>query len=127
MRRKILDGHYCTDECYKKKEFKGGGFAILPDFIMPVMADMGLKPLDRLVYLCLYHHADVETGKCYPSYNAIKSYTGSNSNTSIKHSLDRLEGQGLITFVKKGYYDPVTKENRANTYKVNYVYPIYKD
>ncbi len=74
-----------------------------------------------MLYLCLYQHADVYTGICYPSYKILKQYTGIKNNSSIKQGLDRLGDVGLIQVVKKGHYNEGV--NMANTYKVNYVYP----
>lgn len=109
-----------NDTNYKKAEF-GKCFAILPDWLMKELNSLNLKSIDRLLYLCLYQHADVYTGLCFPSYKIIKQYVGIKNNSSIKQGLDRLVDIGLIQVVKKGYYSEGI--NMANTYKVNYVYP----
>lgn len=109
-----------SDISYKKAEF-GKCFSILPDWLMKELHKLNLKGIDRLLYLCLYQHADVNTGICFPSYKILKQYTGVKNNSSIKQGLDRLINIGLVQIVKKGHYDEGV--NLANTYKVSYVYP----
>lgn len=105
---------------YKKAEF-GKCFSIVPDWLMSELNRLNLKGIDRLLYLCLYQHADVNTGICFPSYKILKQYTGVKNNSSIKQGLDRLINVGLVQIVKKGHYNEGV--NLANTYKVNYIYP----
>lgn len=104
---------------YKTTQF-GRGFSILPDWLMSTLDIFKLKPVDRLLYLCLYQHADISTGICYPSYKVLKKYTGIKNNSSIKQGLDKLVQIGLIDIIQKGYYSDGI--NKANTYKVRYLY-----
>lgn len=108
------------DANYKNVLF-GKCFAIYPDWLMKLLGEYKLKTVDRLLYLCLYQHADVNTGKCYPSYKVLKEYTGVKNNISIKQGLDRLVDAGLVEIVEKGHYSEGI--NRANTYKVRFPYP----
>ena len=107
---------------YKMVVFKNR-FFIQPDWLMEILNDYCLKPVDRLIYLCLYQHADVHTGECYPSYSVLKMYTGISNNKSIKQGLDRLVQVGLIEIIKKGYYDKDKKISMSNRYRVRYPYP----
>lgn len=109
-----------NDLNYKKAQF-GKCFAILPDWLMKELSKYNLRPLDKLLYLCLYQHADTLTGLCYPSYKVLKAYTGVKNNASIKQGLNRLVENGLVDIVEKGHYSEGI--NKANTYKVRYVYP----
>lgn len=109
-----------SDLNYKKAEINKR-FSIQPDWLMSLLNEFKLRPLDRLLYLCLYQHADVETGLCYPSYDILKSYTGVVNNSSIKAGLDRLYDSGLVQLIKKGHYEDGI--NKANTYKVKFPYP----
>lgn len=111
-----------SDKNYKMVVFKNR-FFIQPDWLMGILNDYCLKPVDRLIYLCLYQHADVYTGECYPSYSVLKMYTGISNNKSIKQGLDRLVKVGLIEVVKKGYYDKDKKVSMSNRYRVSYPYP----
>lgn len=109
-----------TDLNYKKAEINKR-FSIQPDWLMSSLNEFDLKPLDKLLYLCLYQHADVDTGLCYPSYRILKEYTGVVNNSSIKAGLDRLYEAGLVQLIKKGHYEE--RINMANTYKVKFPYP----
>lgn len=109
-----------SDENYKVVKF-GKCFAIYPDWLMKVLGEYNLKTLDRLLYLCLYQHADTDTGICYPSYKVLRAYTGVKNNASIKQGLDRLVDAGLIEIVKKGHFSEGV--NMANTYRVRFPYP----
>lgn len=109
-----------NDINYKRAEF-GKCFAIVPDWLMKELDHYKLKPLDKLLYLCLYQHADTNTGLCYPSYKVLKKYTGVKNNSSIKKGLDRLVANGLMLVVEKGHYSEGI--NKANTYKVKFIYP----
>lgn len=108
------------DTNYKVAEF-GKCFAIYPDWLMKLLNEYRLKPVDRLLYLCLYQHADTKTGQCFPSYKVLKAYTGISNNSSIKQGLDRLIRSGLIEVLKKGHFSEGI--NMANTYKVRFIYP----
>ena len=99
------------------------GFAIYPDWLMKVLSEYNLKPVDRLMYLCLYQHADIDTGTCYPSYRILKEYTGISNNKSIKNGIDRLVEAKLVEVIAKGYYNQKDKINMANTYKIRFPYP----
>lgn len=111
-----------SDKNYKMVVFKNR-FFIQPDWLMEILNDYCLKPVDRLIYLCLYQHADVDTGECYPSYSVLKMYTGISNNKSIKQGLDRLVQVGLIKIIKKGYYDKDKKISMSSRYRVRYPYP----
>lgn len=111
-----------SDKNYKMVVFKNR-FFIQPDWLMEILNDYCLKPVDRLIYLCLYQHADVHTGECYPSDSVLKRYTGISNNKSIKQGLDRLVQVGLIEIIKKGYYDKDKKMSMSNRYRVRYSYP----
>ena len=110
------------DVNYKKVVFKKM-FSVHPDWLLPIMNEYGLKAIDRLVYFCLYQHADTKTNICFPSYDKLKEYTGIKNNSSIKQSINRLVKVGLIEVVKKGYYDEEKKVQMANTYRIRYLYP----
>lgn len=105
---------------YKMAEISKN-FLIYPDWLMGLLNEFKLKPLDKLIYLCLYQHADVKTGLCYPSYKVLGEYTGIKKSASIKASLDRLYDSGLVELVKKGGYSDGV--NTANLYKIKFPYP----
>lgn len=109
-----------SDLNYKRAEINKK-FSIQPDWLMSSLNEYGLRPLDKLIYLCLYQHSDVETGLCYPSYKVLKDYVGIRKDTSIKAGLDRLYKAGLVELIQKGHYSDGI--NKSNTYKVKFVYP----
>lgn len=54
-----------------------------------------LAAMEKLVLVCLAHHANKDTGLAFPSRERITEYTGA-SRTSVYRYLKLLEGKGLI-------------------------------
>ena len=55
-----------------------------------------LKPMEKLVYLCLAEHANADTGICWPSVKRLADMTGLNDRT-VRRVLSSLTNKGAIT------------------------------
>lgn len=114
---------YCISDLNYKKANLHKLFFMMPDCVLPLLSQIKLKPRDRLMYIALFQHSNTETGLCYPSRKRLMECTGLSQEKSVTASIQRLIEVGLVEIIEKGYYDLETGINKANTYKVKFIYP----
>ncbi|WP_040212543.1 helix-turn-helix domain-containing protein [Clostridium polynesiense] len=100
---------------------EGGEYYIIPNWLHPLLTEIGLTSQEKLVYECLLRYSHNSEKDPYPSQETIMKFTGIKTKHTVIRCLNKLYSIGLVKLLKKGGRH-THAHIATNEYKVYYIY-----